>query len=107
MSCMSIRLSEQSKRKKGRRDASTLGPEPHHLWQDLGLRSRAELGVLTGRHFPRLRALTHTNMRWKRFFYRQICSDPGLAVCLAPTCDDREEKDLCFGPEEGPALLRH
>ena len=33
--------------------------------------------------------------------------DPGLAVCLAPTCDDCEEKDLCFGPEEGPALLRH
>ena len=81
--------------------------EPHHLWQDLGLRSRAELSALMGRHFPRLRALNDTNMRWKKFFYRQICSDPSLAVCLAPTCDDCEEKDLCFGPEEGVALLRH
>ena len=81
--------------------------EPHHLWQDLGLRSRAELSALMGRHFPRLRALNDTNMRWKKFFYRQICNDPGLAVCLAPTCDDCEEKNLCFGPEEGPALLRH
>ena len=106
MSCTSIRLSEQSRRKKGRRDASTLGLEPHHLWQDLGLRSPAELSALMG-PVPRLCALNHTNMRWKRFFYRQICSDPGLAVCLAPTCDDCEEKDLCFGPEEGPALLRH
>lgn len=81
--------------------------EPHHLWQDLGLRSRDELSALMSRHFPRMRALNDTNMRWKKFFYRQICSDPDLALCLAPTCDDCEERDLCFAPEDGDALLHH
>ena len=52
------------------------------------------------RHFPRMRALNHGDMRWKKFFYRQICTDPGLAL----TC---EEHDTCFAPEEGVALLRH
>ena len=59
------------------------------------------------RHFPRMRALNHSDMRWKKFFYRQICTDPGLALCLAPTCDDCEERPLCFAPEEGAALLAH
>ena len=81
--------------------------EPHHLWQDLGLRNRGELGALMTRHFPRMRSLNHGDMRWKKFFYRQICTDPGLALCLSPTCDDCEERDLCFAPEEGAALLAH
>ena len=81
--------------------------EPNHLWQDLGLRSRPELSALMGRHFPRLRTLNSANMRWKKFFYRQICADPGMAVCLAPTCDACDEKNVCFAPEEGAALLRH
>ncbi|MCA8908867.1 MAG: nitrogen fixation protein NifQ [Rhodospirillaceae bacterium] len=79
--------------------------EAHHLWQDLGLRNRAELSALMGRHFPRMKQLNDTNMRWKKFFYRQICRDPGMQLCLAPTCEECEEKDLCFAPEEGDALI--
>lgn len=73
--------------------------EPSHLWEDLGLPSRAHLGRLIARHFPRLHAANTRNMRWKRFFYRQICSDNGGAMCLAPHCDDCTEKPLCFGPD--------
>lgn len=79
--------------------------ETHHLWQDLGLRSRAELSALMGRHFPRLKQLNDTNMRWKKFFYRQICHDPAMQLCLAPTCDECEEKDVCFAPEDGAPLV--
>lgn len=73
--------------------------EPSHLWEDLGLPSRAHLGALMQRHFPRLHAANTRNMRWKRFFYRQICNDAGGTMCLAPNCDGCAEKALCFGPE--------
>ncbi|WP_096784887.1 nitrogen fixation protein NifQ [Rhodobacter sp. CZR27] len=72
--------------------------ETSHLWEDLGLPSRAHLGLLIQRHFPRLHAANTRNMRWKRFFYRQICSDNGGTMCLAPHCDDCAEKPVCFAP---------
>ena len=75
--------------------------EPHHLWEDLGLRNWGEPGALMTRHFLRLRALNYGAMRWEKLFYRQICTDPSLAQCLSPTCDDCEERALCFAPEEG------
>lgn len=79
--------------------------EPNHLWQDLGLPSRQDLGKLMGRHFPRLVALNTKEMRWKKFLYRQICGDSDLAVCLSPTCEACEEYDICFSPESGEARL--
>ncbi|MEM8571756.1 MAG: nitrogen fixation protein NifQ [Pseudomonadota bacterium] len=73
--------------------------EPHHLWEDLGLPSRTALSNLMALHFPRLFAANERNMRWKKFFYRQICSDSEFALCLSPTCDECEEKPECFAPE--------
>ncbi|EGJ22004.1 NifQ family protein [Cereibacter sphaeroides WS8N] len=73
--------------------------EANHLWEDLGLPSRAHLGRLIERHFPRLHAANTRNMRWKRFFYRQICTDHGGTMCLAPNCDACAEQPLCFGPD--------
>ncbi|WP_095590438.1 nitrogen fixation protein NifQ [Actibacterium ureilyticum] len=73
--------------------------ERRHLWQDMGLPSRAALGDLIARHFPRIYAANHQNMRWKKFFYRQICSDSDFALCLSPTCDDCKERADCFADD--------
>lgn len=72
--------------------------ESSHLWEDLGLPSRAALSALMKRHFPGIFAANSQNMRWKKFFYRQICSDQDFALCLSPTCDDCPEKAECFAP---------
>ena len=73
--------------------------EPQHLWQDLGLPDRQALSALMTRHFPRIAAANTVNMRWKKFFYRQICSDSDFALCLSPSCDACAEKAACFAPE--------
>ncbi|MBI0451362.1 nitrogen fixation protein NifQ, partial [Dickeya dianthicola] len=81
----------------------------NHLWQDLGLDSRAELRLLMTDCFPVLVALNHQNMRWKKFFYRQRClHQGGELVCRSPSCDDCCEWALCFAPEEAhPPMSRH
>jgi nitrogen fixation protein NifQ len=73
--------------------------ETRHLWEDLGLPSRPALTALMGRHFPRAVALNAPNMRWKKFFYRQICADAAFSLCLSPSCDECPEKAACFAPE--------
>jgi nitrogen fixation protein NifQ len=73
--------------------------EARHLWEDLGLPDRPSLGRLIAREFPRLAAANSRNMRWKRFFYRQICSETGATMCLSPNCDDCPEKPTCFAPD--------
>ena len=72
--------------------------ESRHLWEDLGLASRAALSWLIDRHLPGLAAANGQNMRWKKFFYRQICSDSGFALCLSPSCDACDERAECFAP---------
>ena len=64
--------------------------EPGHLWEDLGLVARPALSALIARHLPGLARANAQNMRWKKFFYRQICSDSGFSLCLkspASTCN--------------------
>ncbi|WP_084800083.1 nitrogen fixation protein NifQ [Bradyrhizobium sp. Ai1a-2] len=75
--------------------------EPNHLWEDLGLRDRGELSRLLSRHFAPLAARNVNNMRWKRFFYRTLCEDDGLAMCTAPVCTQCNDFNLCFGDESG------
>ncbi|WP_237220167.1 nitrogen fixation protein NifQ [Salipiger sp. CCB-MM3] len=73
--------------------------ERRHLWEDCGLPSRVALSGLIARYLPGLAAANSQNMRWKKFFYRQICSDTAFSLCLSPTCDDCEERADCFAPE--------
>lgn len=73
--------------------------EQRHLWQDLGLPSRTTLSGLIARHLPGLHAANRQNMRWKKFFYRQICSEAAFSLCLSPSCDACEERADCFAPE--------
>ena len=74
--------------------------ESRHLWEDLGLPSRAALGQLIGHHLPGLKAANARNMRWKKYFYRQICADAAFSLCLAPSCEECPEKTTCFAPDD-------
>lgn len=67
-----------------------------HLWHDLGLQSRAQLRELIGRFFPAMIELNVGDMRWKRFFYRQLCELGGDYVCRAPSCNQCSSYAECF-----------
>ncbi len=79
--------------------------EPNHLWEDLGLRDRAELTRLLARHFAPVAARNTRNMRWKRFFYRMLCEDDGLVMCSTPVCTNCNDFELCFGDESGESRM--
>ena len=70
-----------------------------HLWQDLGLWSRADLSRLMTENFPALAAKNDRDMKWKKFLYRQICEREGIHVCPAPSCQACADYAKCFGPE--------
>jgi nitrogen fixation protein NifQ len=78
---------------------------PRHLWQDLGLLQRAELTRLMNEWFPTLAAANVDNMKWKKFFYRQLCELEGFSLCAAPTCRECGDFDNCFGEEDGASTL--
>ncbi|WP_394153699.1 nitrogen fixation protein NifQ [Vibrio maritimus] len=70
---------------------------PSHLWSDLGLPSRQVLGEMISFYFPELHQLNQNNMRWKRFFYRQLCQQGGDYICRAPSCGECSSYSECFG----------
>lgn len=76
----------------------------NHLWQDLGLPHRQALSDLLQEHFPRLFARNTGNMRWKKFFYLQLCEQAEIRACRAPSCGVCAHLAECFGNEDGPAL---
>lgn len=71
----------------------------NHLWQDLRLPSRRELSALIGHWFPRLAAKNTHDMKWKKFFYKQLCEREELFICKAPSCNECSDYAHCFGPE--------
>ncbi len=71
----------------------------NHLWQDLGLANRAELTDLMKTRFPALYARNSGNMKWKKFFYKQLCGRAGINACRAPSCQVCADHAVCFGPE--------
>jgi nitrogen fixation protein NifQ len=79
----------------------------NHLWQDLGLPSRSELSALIGHWFPSLAARNTQNMKWKKFFYKQLCEREDIMICKAPTCGVCADHSICFGPEEGQGITFH
>ncbi len=70
-----------------------------HLWQDLGLWSRDDLSLLIRTWFPALAAKNVRDMKWKRFFYKQLCEREGVYTCRAPSCAECTDYAVCFGPE--------
>lgn len=73
-----------------------------HLWHDLGLPARAVLSDLLHEHFPLLAARNVNNMRWKKFFYNQLCEQAGIRACRAPSCGVCAHHGECFGSEDLP-----
>ncbi|AXS79744.1 nitrogen fixation protein NifQ [Dechloromonas sp. HYN0024] len=70
-----------------------------HLWQDLGLANREELSRLMWVNFPALARANTSDMKWKKFLYRQFCAQEGIYVCPAPSCGVCKDYAQCFGPE--------
>ena len=79
-----------------------------HLWHDLGLPARPVLSALLHDHFPLLAARNVNHMRWKKFFYNQLCEQAGIRTCRAPSCGVCVNHAECFGSEDTPlaALVR-
>jgi nitrogen fixation protein NifQ len=73
-----------------------------HLWHDLGLPERRVLSELLGDHFPHLAARNVHNMRWKKFFYKQLCEQVGVRACRAPSCGVCVNFHECFDDETLP-----
>ncbi|HED19738.1 MAG TPA: nitrogen fixation protein NifQ [Gammaproteobacteria bacterium] len=72
----------------------------NHLWQDLGLWSRRDLTRLIQTNFPALAAGNDCDMKWKKFFYKQLCLQTGIYTCRAPSCEVCVDYRECFGPED-------
>ncbi len=70
-----------------------------HLWCGLGLQDRKMLGALLKENFPGLAQQNVNNMRWKKFFYRQLCEQGGHFICRSPSCETCPTYDECFGDE--------
>ncbi len=70
-----------------------------HLWQDMGFWSRADLSAFIGEHFQPLADKNNMDMKWKRFFYKQLCAQDGVYTCRAPSCQVCADYQNCFGPE--------
>lgn len=78
--------------------AGCLGSD--HLWQDLGLWSRAQLSAMLQYNFPELAAKNDKDMKWKKFLYKQLCEAEGLYLCRAPSCNVCIDYPKCYGSEE-------
>ena len=72
-----------------------------HLWQDMGLPSRKILSDLIARYFPEMKARNVGDMKWKKFFYRQLCERANIPICKSPSCAECSDYPLCFGSEDG------
>jgi nitrogen fixation protein NifQ len=73
-----------------------------HLWEDLGLPERRALTQLISECFPGLYAMNTRNMRWKKFFYRQLCQRAEIFMCRSPTCEACSEFPVCFPADSTP-----
>jgi len=72
---------------------------PGHLWVAMGLQERPQLSAAIARHLPALHAANDRNMRWKRFFFKQLCTQSGGTLCKTPDCGVCSDYALCFAPE--------
>jgi nitrogen fixation protein NifQ len=70
----------------------------------MGLPGRADLSQLLTTHFTRLATKNTGDMKWKKFFYKQLCDESGLRICRAPSCSVCDDYSNCFGAEDGPLM---
>jgi nitrogen fixation protein NifQ len=70
-----------------------------HLWQDMGFWSRNDLSAIIRFAFAPLADKNTQDMKWKKFFYKQLCVREGVYACRAPSCQVCVDYSNCFGPE--------
>lgn len=79
---------------------ATAAMADNHLWQDLGLPNRGVLNSMMQAHFTALKAKNAGDMKWKKFFYRQLCQQAEIPICKSPSCAQCSDYGLCFGGED-------
>lgn len=60
-----------------------------HLYSDLGLKSRTEMGKFMAKNFPALAARKPKDKLWKKFIYDEIGK-------IAPACVSCDDQMNCF-----------
>jgi nitrogen fixation protein NifQ len=73
-----------------------------HLWQDLQFDHRGQLNALLHHWFPALVAKNTGDMKWKKFFYRQLCEQAEILICKSPSCAVCTDYVQCFEVPELP-----
>ncbi|HFS82678.1 MAG TPA: hydrogenase [Epsilonproteobacteria bacterium] len=63
--------------------------EMNHLYQDLGLKNRTEMGKFMKHHFPTLAARKPKEKLWKKYLYDSIGE-------IAPACATCDDQLTCF-----------
>lgn len=63
--------------------------EMNHLYEDLGFKSRTEMGKFMKEHFPKLASQKPKDKLWKKFLYECIDS-------IAPACAECDDQETCF-----------
>jgi nitrogen fixation protein NifQ len=76
----------------------------NHLWQDMGLTGRQALSDILRNNFTTLHDKNVGNMKWKKFFYKQLCERAEVNLCKAPSCQVCDDYQKCFGPEDSTGL---
>lgn len=66
--------------------------EMNHLYQDLGFKSRTQMGTYMSEHFPGLARLKPKEKLWKKFLYDAI----GKVAPACATCNDQEHCFTCI-----------
>ena len=74
-----------------------------HLYHDMGLPNRQALSALLERHFTALYLKNVHNMKWKKFFYKQLCDRAEIIMCPARNCQSCIDYKNCFATEEAAA----
>ena len=62
---------------------------PNHLYEDLGFKSRIEMGRFMSEHFPELSNIKPKDKLWKKFIYDSIGE-------IAPACENCNDQINCF-----------
>jgi nitrogen fixation protein NifQ len=70
-----------------------------HLWHDMGLSGRNDVSQLLDKYFHPLYAANTGDMKWKKFFYRELCLKMDLHPCPEPACAQCDHHAQCYGTE--------
>lgn len=70
-----------------------------HLYHDMGLPDRRTLSALLERYFTSLFRKNVYNMKWKKFFYKQLCDRAEIIMCPTRNCNSCVDYKNCYSPD--------